>query len=836
MSVRVLTQKSCLLGFLLFGVALAPAQQPAPTDTSQRAFLNRYCITCHNEKLKTAGLMLDKTDVDNVGVAPDVWEKVVRKLQTGAMPPAGMPHPDKAASDSMLVYLETALDRASADNPRPGLAAPHRLNRAEYTNAVRDLLGLDVDGASLLPPDDSGYGFDNIGDVLSVSPMLLNRYMSAARQISRLAIGDPTLRVPSSPYDLPRDRLQNDRSSEDLPFGSRGGMAIRHYFPLDGEYLIKIRLQRISGSGGSPHYILGLGDPHQLDVRLDGEKIKQFTVGGEPKGKSAQAYSGPDYTDESYRGDLAEQEYESKVEAGLELRFTTKAGERQVTIAFRDDSVMPEGMLHPQLVRTQLYGWGPKDDALRDPAVAGFTILGPFNPKRPEDTVSRRKIFVCHPATDNDEELCAKKIVSVFARRAYRRPVTDEDTATLLDLYKTGRSEQDFETGIALALQGILVNPKFLFRIEHDPPKVTPATAYRISDLELASRLSFFLWSSIPDDRLLELAEAGKLRDDEVLREQVRRMLADPRSKALIDNFAGQWLLVRGLRSVAPNPVAFPDFDENLREAFQKETELFFENMLHEDRSVVELLSANYTFVNERLARHYGIPNVYGNHFRRVTLTDENRMGLLGQGSILTVTSYANRTSPVVRGKWVLENILGTPPPPPPPNVPPLDETKDMLGLTMRKRMEEHRSNPACASCHARMDPIGFALDEFDAIGKWRTTEATRSWNGYDTTVTNTPIDASGVLPDGTKFEGPAGLRKYLVNHPGQFVTTLTEKLLTYALGRGIESYDEPAVREIIREGDRGGDRWSALVLGIVKSVPFQMRSSGPASAVAGTQ
>ena len=789
-----------LVGIGLAGVTYLQASQQGPSSPSpspgsaERALLNRYCVTCHNERLKTAGLMLDKMDVEKVSEGAEVWEKVVRKLRTGTMPPAGMPRPDEAAYDSFAGYLETALDSAAAAKPNPGRPAVHRLNRAEYGNAIRDLLALEIDAESLLPADDSGYGFDNIGDVLSVSPMLLDRYMSAARQISRLAIGDPTIRPSVKSYDVPKFSLQDDRVSEDSPFRSRGGIAIRHHFPLDGEYHLRIHLQKNRDAS-----IIGLGEPHQLDVRLDGARIKLFTMEGNP--------------------DLKPEE----VEAGLELRFQAKSGMRLLGISFLDESSLPEGMFKPPVAKLQLYD---RNRTKGDPGVESVSIAGPYDVRGSGDTPSRDKIFVCRPngAQDQDEELCAKQILSTLARRAYRRPVTDRDSQILLGFYKAGQSNGGFEAGIGMALQGMLVSPEFLFRIERDPPNLTPATAYRISDLELASRLSFFLWSSLPDEQLLDLAEQGMLKDREVLEQQVRRMFQDSRSKALVDNFAGQWLSLRSLRSALPDADTFLDFDENLREAFQTETDLFLESMLREDRSVLDLLNADYTFVNERLARHYEIPNIYGSRYRRVTLTDEARMGLLGKGSILLVTSHPNRTSPVLRGKWVLENILGAPPPPPPPNVPDLQETKDTERLTMRQRMEQHRANPVCASCHARMDPLGFALDNFDAIGKWRTTE----------TAARIPIDVSGVLPDGTTFQGPVELREILLSHPEQFVTTVTEKLLTYALGRGVEYYDQPAVREIMREAVRNDYRWSALILGIVESEPFQMRMSAERMTAAG--
>ena len=779
----------------MVGVNCLPAagqerSSPAAAAASpHRLLLNRYCVTCHNEKLRTAELTLDQVDVENVSENAEVWEKVVRKLRTGQMPPAGMPRPDQATYDSFATYLETELDRAAAADPNPGRRpAVHRLNRAEYISAIRDLLALEIDGASLLPADDSGGGFDNLADVLSVSPLLMEKYLSAARKISRLAIGDPAIRPEVGTYELSEFLLQDSRMSEDLPFGSHGGTAVHHHFPLDGEYVIKVRLQRSESL-----YVRGIAEPHLLDVRLDGERLRLFTVGGEHKGKSEGTGS-----QDAVPPDFAQAEYERTADAGLEVHFPAKAGTRVVGVVFLNAFSAAENLRGENEV-----------------AVSSVAITGPYGAKGPGDTPSRRRIFTCTPAGTTDEEPCARKILSTLARRAYRRPIHDPDVQDLLSFYREGRSEGSFETGIMMALRRILISPEFLFRLERDPTDVAPNVAYRISDLELASRLSFFLWSSFPDDELLDRAERGQLRDPAVLEQQVRRMLADSRSKALVDNFGGQWLYLRNMRSVRPSRDMFPEFDENLREAFQQETELFFESMLREDRSVLDLLQADYTFLNERLARHYGIPNIFGNRFRRVTLADENRRGLLGHGSILTVTSIANRTSPVVRGKWVLENLLGTPPPEPPPNVPALKEQGEGgRTLTMREQMEQHRVNPVCASCHKLMDPIGFALENFDGVGQWRTTEA------------GAPIDASGVFPDGTRFQGAAELRKILLSHPEQIVHNVTEKLLTYAIGRGVEYTDAPAVRKILREAAPGNYRWSSLILGIVKSAPFQMRRS----------
>ena len=799
-----------LIGFVAFGAGLLPSAgqesgPAAPPVSQQRALLDQYCVTCHNETLKTADLMLDKMDIGDVSEGAAEWEKVVRKIRTRQMPPPGMPRPGNAAYDSLAEYLEAELDRSAATDPNPGRPVIRRLNRTEYAYAIRDLIALEVDSDALLPSDESAHGFDNVGDALSVSPLLLERYLAAARKISRLAIGDSTIRPIFETYDVPSYLMQEQRTSEDLPFGSRGGVAIRHYFPLDGEYTIQIGLQR-----NARDYIRGLGEPHQLDVRLDGARIKMFTVGGDNKGQSSGIFSS------ATQGDPEQEEYErNTAEAGLELRLPVKAGARVLGVTFLEKAPLPEGPLQPRLTQIE---FAPFKGGI--PAIGSVTIGGPYNAKGAGDTPSRHKIFVCHPAgnsTNMDEAACAKKILSTLARRAYRRPVTDEDVQTLLHFYETGRSESGFVAGIGMALERMLISPEFLFRIERDPEGVAANTAYPVNDLELASRLSFFLWSSLPDDELLELAERGRLKDPVVLEQQVQRMLADGRAKALVSNFAGLWLQVRNLRSVSPDPEAFPYFDEELREAFQQETELFLESMLREDRSVLDLLNADYTFLNERLARHYQIPNVYGSHFRRVTLAgeNENRRGLLGQGSILTVTSYANRTSLVLRGKWVMNNILGTPPPPPPPDVPFLKEqSKDGKVLSLRERMEQHRTNPSCASCHVVMDPLGFALENFDGIGHWRTDDG------------DSPVDSSGMLPDGSRFEGPKGLRKVLLDKEEQFVHTVTEKLLTYALGRGLEYYDAPAIRKIMREAAPNDYRWSALVRGIVRSTAFQMRRS----------
>jgi hypothetical protein len=784
---------------LLAVVFLTLTTAAAQSNNAQRALLDKYCVTCHNQRLRTANLALDAASVDDVGGNAQLWEKVLLKLRTGAMPPPSMPRPDKTAVDAFSSWLETALDGAATANPRPGRVAVHRLNQTEYANAVRDLLDLDVDGRSLLIADDADeQGFDNIAGVLSLSPALLERYLSAARTISRRALGDPAIAPAFAMYDVPKALVQDDRISEDLPFGSRGGVAIHHHFPLDAEYTVKIRLRRQLYD-----YIIGLGRPHQLEVRLDGKLIKTFTVGGQNKGRPAPAsFVG------QILGDPEWEQYMHSADAGLEVRFPAKAGPRVVAVSFTKDVAEPEGVPQPSGGRAvSINEWYDGN-----PSVDSVAIGGPYNIEGPGDTPSRRKILSCVPSRSSDEQPCARKILSTLARRAYRRAVTEEDIQPLLDFYDSGRRHGGFEAGIRSALERILASPDFLFRLETSPANTAPGTVYRLSDVELASRLSFFLWSSIPDDQLLDLAARGKLNESATLEQQVGRMLADPRSNALVNNFVSRWLNLFKLRGASPDPDIFLDFDENLRQAFQRETVLFAESQLRADRSVVDLLSADYTFVNERLARHYEIPNVYGERFRRVDFSDGRRGGLLGQGSILTVTSYGNRTSPVLRGKWLLEMILGTPPPPPPPDVPPLKEKGEIdHPLSVRERLEQHRQNPACASCHVRMDPLGFALENFDAIGKWRTAED------------GVPIDASAALPDGTKIDRVAGLRKLLLGHPEQFAATFTEKLLTYALGREVEYYDLPVVRKITREAAASDYRWSAIILGIVKSVPFQM-------------
>ena len=779
-----------------FGTGSAPAAQTTSPQTSgsssPRQVLDRYCVTCHNTQRLTAGLALDQLDVSDLGGHAATWEKVAAKLRSGSMPPAGMPRPDRAIYDGLAFWLEAGLDRAAAAHPNPGRSSLHRLNRAEYTNAVRDVLALEIDGRALLPEDDSGYGFDNVADVLSVSPALLERYMSAAAKISRLAVGDPATRPVIQTYRARPTLLQTDRMSEQLPFGSRGGMAVAHYFPLDGEYLVKIRLQRTHSN-----QIRGLGEPNRIEVRLDRARIQEFTVGGD----------GPR---DPWSAVPSASLYEQTADDGLQIRLAVKAGTHLIGVSFPQKSGVPEGALEPRLsVGTYEYA-GDRDSAM---SVDSLQVSGPYNPKRPDETPSRARIFICSPTAASDEEACARKILSALARRAFRRPVDPDDIEGLLVYYRAGRGKGSFDEGIELAIRSVLVDPDFLFRVERDPVQRPAGPAHPVSDIELASRLAFFLWSSVPDDELIDLAARRQLREPGVQERQVIRMLRDPRSTALISNFAGQWLHLRNLRTVTPDPDTFPDFDDNLREALQHETELFVESQLREDRSVIDLLTADYTFINERLARHYGLAGIHGNQFRKVTFNDSRRGGLLGQASILTVTSYPNRTSPTLRGKWVLENLLGAPPPPPPPNVPALEDTAAGRPASVRERMELHRKNPVCASCHAQMDPLGLALENFDGIGMWRKSEA------------NGPIDATAVLADGTRFEGLGGVRDLLVSRRERFASTVAEKLMTYALGRGLEYYDQPAIREVLRGAAPNEYRWSSLITGIVKSVPFQMRT-----------
>jgi hypothetical protein len=792
---------------------------------SPQAILNRYCVTCHNQRLKTAGLLIDALDVANVQSNTERWEQIIRKLRAQTMPPPGAPRPDEVTYRSLAESLEHALDRAAAEHPNPGKLTIHRLNRTEYVNAVRDLLALDINGRSFLPADDTGYGFDNIADVLSTSPLLLERYLSAAVKISRLAVGDPSLTPSSQEYTVGKYFRQDDRRSEDLPFGSRGGIAVRHYFPVDGEYILKVYLDRTYQGN-----VRGLAESHRLEVRVNGERLTDFSVGGSdldaggrgprpgdparPPG-ARQRLTTEEIAERAARiveqaqvsGQRAEQDHSA--DAQLFFRFRAMAGPALVGVSFVAEDTLHEGSRRPTLMITSYEYAG---NTVGNPMVASIDIRGPFNVSGRGDTPSRRRIFTCRPTrTGSDEERCATRILARLAQQAYRRPVSEDDTRPLLAQFKSVRPDKDFDAGIQAGLERILISPSFLFRVVEPPAGAKPGTVYRLNDVQLASRLSFFLWSSLPDEELLQQAMKGRLSDPVVWGQQLRRMVADPRARSLIDNFAGQWLLLRNLRLVTPDPYEFPDFDDNLREALQRETELFLESQLRDDRSVIELLTANYTFLNERLAEHYGVSGVYGSHFRRFTWRDDTRYGLLGHGSILTVTSYPNRTAPTIRGKFLLENILGTPPPPPPPNVPPLQEnaTKE-APRSVRERLEQHRSNPVCAGCHRNMDPLGFALENFDALGRFRTTDG------------DSPVDPAGMLPNGRALDGPASLRRALVADPDLFVETFVEKLLTYALGRGVEPYDRPAVRQIVRKAATDNYRWSAIIAAITDSLPFR--------------
>lgn len=765
-----------------------------------RALVNQYCVACHNQKTKTAGLALDTLDFENVPANADIWEKVIRKLGAGMMPPVGRPRPTPERSHEFQRWLSTKLDQAAQEHPNPGRTeAFHRLNRAEYHNAIHDMLALEIDVDSTLPADEASYGFDNNAGVQRMSPTLMDRYLLAAERITRAAIGLPGVAPNVDLFRVEDDLAQDDRL-EGLPFGTRGGTVIPYNFPSNGEYVIEVKLARSGGVANIGEDIFPYDRPQPLEVTVDGERVHVFTLEAvEPKDRRARGGVG--------RRDL---------DADWQVRFAAKAGPHQIGVTFLNRTpALPETLVRP----LRPYGAG-QGVALRQGAyLRSVEVSGPFAASGSGDTPSRNRIFVCRPVRASEETPCARTILSTLARRAYRRPVTDADLNVLEPFFRAGQAKGGFESGIERALQTLLVMPEFLFRVERDPVHVERNTVYRVGDLELTSRLSFFLWGSIPDDQLLDVATRGTLREPPVLDREVRRMLADPRaSKSLVSNFAGQWLSLRNVASVRPDPAKDPDFDDSLRAAFRRETELFLESIVQEDRSVIELLTADYTFVNERLARHYGIPNVMGTHFRRVKLTDINRRGLLGQGSVLALTSYPHRTSPVLRGKWILESLLGTPPPPPPPNVPDLKDTNpDGKVLTMRDRMTQHRANPVCASCHAMMDPPGFALENFDFVGRWQSHDESR-----------VPIDASGTLPDGTRFDGVVGLREALLKNRELFVATMTEKLLTFALGRGVEYYDAPAVRKIVRDASEHDFRFSSLVFGVVNSLPFQMRRSQP--------
>lgn len=782
------------------------------TSASPRAVFDKYCISCHSQTLPTAGLELDSLDLTKPGPNAEVLEKVIAKLRAGSMPPPGMPRSDVATYRAVASSLERDIDRAWEASPNPGrIGAVHRLNRSEYNNAIRDLLALDLDVKPLLPGDETADGsFDNFADSLSISTAHLERYMSVARQVTRLAVGLPPKSPALERFEIPLHVIQDDRQSEDLPLGSRGGIAIQHDFPVEGEYLIKVRLQR-----QYQDYIKGMGWPQQLDVRLDSKLLKRFTVGGKAEGRPAAAsYAGDG--EPGFAGDDSWEKYmQIGGDAGLEIRVPVEAGPHIVGVTFVREMWEPEGLPQP-LQRGRVI---TNDQVYMDYAnVGSIQIGGPYKNSGPaKDTPSRRAIFVCQPKAAAEERACAMKILSRMARLAYRRPVTNRDVPTLLEFFDTGRSGGgNFDAGIQFALERMLVDPEFLLRVYRDPSSAQGA--YRLSDIEVASRLSFFLWSSLPDDRLLALAEKGQLTNPQTLEKEVRRMLADPRAtNALVDNFAAQWLNLRRVEEVVVDPERYPNYDLSLLQAFQKETEMFVGSTIREDRSLADLLKADYTFVNERLARHYGIPGVYGSRFRRVTLPNhDQRGGLLAEGALLATTSYPDRTSPVLRGKWLLNNIFGLPIPPPPLGVDTnlSDNKPGAAPRSMRERLAQHRQNPSCNSCHSVIDPLGFALENFDVIGGWRTIDES-----------GRPVDASGATVSGVKVEGLSGLRTLLLDQPEQFPRTVTEKLLAYALGRRIESYDQPAVRKIVRDAAANNYRWSSIILGIVESPTFLMRN-----------
>ena len=772
-----------LLGYTPQAAPQSEPSRPAGEATPQRALLDQYCVTCHNDRLKRANLSLEKLDLTKLADNPQLWEKVIRKLRAGVMPPPGVRRPEPSQYVALTEFLENEIDRKAMVKINSGTTILHRLNRAEYANAIRDLLDLEIDPATLLPADESSRGFDNIAGSLALSPPLLESYATAAGKIARMAVGfwkTPTV----STYVLPSDTTQ-DYHIEGMTFGTRGGIVVRHVFPADGEYKLSLKSLR-----NGPFVA-----DEQVEVTIDGERVHLF-----------------EYNDYKTANSIFAE--------ALDLRIAVKSGTHTVGAAFIATNYRPSLDPYKHYARS----------TLQNVRIAGFTsypvlgylkVEGPFDPQRPVDSPSLKKVMTCRPSATVTEEACAKQIISMLARRAYRRLTTAEDLEALMSFYQDGRKAGEFEDGIELALRRILASPQFLVRLERDPDNLAPGQTYRISDLELASRLSFFLWSSIPDDELINIGSQNKLHEPAVLERQVRRMLADRRSDALVDGFAAQWLYLRNLKSKAPMQTKFPDWDDSLRENLRRETEMLFESVMREDRNILDFLAADYTFINDRLGRHYGIPNIYGSQFRRVTLGPEfdYRRGLLGQGSILAITSLGERTSPVKRGVWVLENILGTPPPEPPANVPPLEQTDDPgRVLTLREKMTLHRANEPCASCHKIMDPIGFALENFDADAKFR-----RKDNGEG----GSAIDAAAQLYDGTLINGPSGLREALLKYSPQFVRMLTEKLMTYGLGRGVEYFDMPVIRSIVRDASAHNNRFSAVVLGIVKSAPFQMRMKG---------
>ena len=786
------------------GVALAASPAPAavPQTTAATAttatataatageapdpeLLTRYCVRCHSDRLETGGLTLEHADVDRIAEDPELWERIAWKIRIGAMPKVPAPRPERPVLDRFASAVELALDRAAAAAPDPGPPTFHRLNRLQYVNAVRDLLGVEVDGPSLLPPDASSFGFDNSRG-LTITPSLLDRYLAAAVRIARAAVGDPTLPPTSETYRIAQTVRQGERMSEDLPFGTNGGLAVRHTFPLDGEYAVRVLLP-----GMSSGYFYSRPQSELL-VTVDGATVKHWSLEPRRGLNPAIAAASPE---EAPAGEPGED---------LVVRFAARAGTRPVGVTLLN--------IRPA------YAEGLQGGVVGDPGpvrrgasgrIESITVSGPFHATTPEASESRRRIFTCRPAATTDERACARQILTRLARRGFRRPVAAADVEALLPFYEEGRRAGGFDAGIQAALERLLISPQFLFRIERGPDGAEPSTIFRVSDVELASRLSFFLWNSPPDEELLAVAERGRLGEPAVLAAQTRRMLADPRAALMASGFAGQWLGTRLVRELQPDPTLYP-LDANLQEALARETELFFESQLRDDRGVLDLLGADYTYLNERLAAHYGIPNVYGSHMRRVTLSDERRFGILGMGGVLMVTSHANRTSPVVRGKWIMDNLVANPPPPPPADIPPLPENDAELPTTVRERLEQHRRNPVCASCHTLMDPFGFALENFDVTGRWREVD-----NGQ-------PVDASGEALDGSQMDGVVGLRQALTANRTQFATVFTERLLTYALGRGVEARDRPAVRAIVREA-APDYRWSDIILGIVESPPFRM-------------
>ena len=792
----------------------APAAASVPSraflsNPSQKALMDQYCVTCHNERLKTGGLALDSLKPDRIAADAETWEKIVRKVRAGLMPPAGAKRPDRGSLDAFATAIEGTIDHFAANNPNPGRAPLHRMNRVEYANAIRDLLLLDVDPSTLLPADDSSHGFDNIADVLGVSPSLLERYVSAAAKISRLAVGEREAAPVQVTYTVKGDLSQN-QTLDGQPLGTRGGTTIRHNFPVDGEYLIRLSLLKLSFG-----QVFGEGaEGQELEVTLNAERVKLFKLDEVPMFFMRE--SPGSHPAKPQPTNPLEERVKMTPDIRLEFRMKVKAGPQDIGVAFLQKGYSAnEDLVKRPVSSTYDVFIGMQYGYTTAPHLSRVVLTGPYNSTGLGDTPSRRRVFVCRPTSAAGEGACARQIVSTLVRKAYRRAPSPADVESILTFYQQERDRTgNFEAGIEMALRRILADPEFIFRFEPAPAGAKPGIPYRIGDTELASRLSFFLWSTIPDDELLKLAIDGKLHEPAVLEKQARRMLADPKARALVTNFANQWLYLRDLKNANPDVTVFPDFDDNLRQGFQRETEMLFESIMREDRSVLDLLDANYTFVNERLAKHYGIPNVYGPDFRRVPVPSDARRGLLGHGSLLLVTSNANRTSPVIRGKWILENLLGSQAPLPPPDVPPLEERPTAAARSVRERIEQHRANPACASCHKIMDPIGLALENFDAIGRWRTTDE------------GVRIDASGQLVDGSVLDGPSSLRKAMLGRSDAFVGSMTEKLLMYGMGREIKYYDMPAVRIVMRDAAKNRYRFSDLVMGIVKSAPFQMKKT----------